>query len=111
MESRYAYMWEYEVAGDHVPQFIAAYAPGGTWTQLFADAPGYIGTELHRDCNDSSRFVTIDYWESVDAWEAFREKRSQAFEALDAICETYTVSEREIGRFEPVTYTPSNGTS
>lgn len=109
MEACFVYLWEFHVAADDIERFIAAYAPGGNWTQFFEDAPGYIKTELLQDSGDRGRFLTIDYWENASAWDRFREKRSEAFEALDAICETYTVSEREIGRFEPVTLSSSNG--
>lgn len=105
MESRFTYIWEYRVAREYIEQFLRAYKPGGTWTQLFDDADGYIRTELYRDRSDDTRFVTIDYWESAAAWDDFRTKRSEAFDAVNSVCETYTLSEREIGRFEPVNVT------
>lgn len=101
--SGYAYIWEYRVRPEHVAEFERAYAPDGDWVQLFRHADGYLRTELHRDRRQSHRYVTIDYWESAEAWETFRGRMSQEFEALDARCDGYTLEETEIGRFDPVT--------
>jgi len=49
----------------------------------------------------SARFITVDYWESEDAWRAFREKFLHEYENLDVVCEQVTIREREIGRFKP----------
>jgi len=48
------------------------------------------------------RFITIDHWESKEAWEAFRARFAEEFEALDGKCAAWTTHEAEIGRFEPV---------
>lgn len=101
MASGFMYMWEYVVPAAHTPAFLEAYGPSGTWAQLFQRAPGYIRTELHRDCANPRRFVTIDYWESRAQCEAFRALVRDEFEALDAACAAWTTSEREIGTFEP----------
>ena len=96
------YMWEYEVVPEQLSSFETTYGPAGEWVQLFRLAPGYLRTELHRDRSRSTRFVTIDYWESRDAWAAFRARFAAEFETLDAKCEAWTTSERELGCFDPV---------
>ena len=101
-ESRYAYIWEYTVRPECVPDFEEAYGPNGPWVGLFRRAWGYVRTELHRDRRNANRYVTIDYWESVEAWEAFRSSKSSEFEAIDARCEAFTLEEREIGQLDPV---------
>ena len=98
----YAYIWEYTVRPKCVTAFEDAYRPGGVWVELFRTAPGYLRTELHRDRHDATRYVTIDYWESAEAWDSFRESMAAEFEAIDAQCEHYTLQEREIGVFLPV---------
>jgi heme-degrading monooxygenase HmoA len=98
----YAYIWEYIVSPDRLADFQKAYGPAGEWVQLFRKAPGYRRTELHRDQTNAQRFVTIDYWESAAAWQAFRSHFAAEFEALDARCETLTLHERELGRFDPI---------
>ncbi len=98
----YAYIWEYLVRLECVPDFEAAYGSQGAWVKLFKRARGYVRTELHRDRRDAQRFLTIDYWESAEAWETFRADFSSEFEALDAHCAAFTLEEREIGRLDPI---------
>jgi quinol monooxygenase YgiN len=98
----YVYVWEFVVRPEHLPAFLAAYAPDGDWVRLFRGAPGYLRSELHRDRQRPGRFLTVDYWQSRRAWEAFRAQASGEWEALDARCAEWTLSEREIGQFEPV---------
>lgn len=102
MSAGYVYMWEYVVKVDRAATFERAYGPGGDWVQLFRRADGYLRTELRRDRSRPTRFVTVDYWRSREAWERFRSESTTEFEALDAKCEELTVSEREIGTFDTV---------
>ena len=95
----YMYAWEYEVRPDKLPEFLAAYGPKGSWVELFQGSPGYIQTELHRDRGNPNRYLTLDYWESVEAWDDFRRSHSREFEALDGRCEAFVLRESEIGRF------------
>jgi len=98
----YAYVWEYSVRPDRVAEFEEAYGPGGAWVRLFERASGYLRTELLRDRRSATRYVTVDYWESAEAWVTFRRTRSAEFEAIDARCEALTLDEREIGVFLPI---------
>ena len=102
MSADYTYMWEYIVAPEQVGAFEHIYGPQGQWAMLFRRAPGYLRTELHRDHGKSPRFITIDYWETKAAWEAFRSRYAEEFETLDAACEALTTRETEIGRFRLV---------
>ena len=102
MPVQYMYLWEYIVAPGKADDFQQVYGPEGEWVRLFAGAPGYVRTELHRDTAEPTRFVTIDYWESESAWKEFRTRFSAEFEALDARCAALTLHEAEIGQFEPV---------
>ena len=101
MSAGYMYMWEFIVAPGREAEFEPAYGPDGDWVALFRRAPGYLRTELHRDRANPRRYVTIDYWESQAAWEAFRARFAREFEAIDRRCAGWTTSETEIGRFEP----------
>jgi heme-degrading monooxygenase HmoA len=98
----YAYIWEYSVRPECVADFEKAYGPSGPWVELFRRAGGYVRTELHRDRRNANRYLTIDYWESAEAWEAFRSGKSSEFEAIDARCEGFTLEEHEIGRLDPI---------
>jgi len=102
LEAGFAYIWEYSVRPECVAEFEAAYGPDGDWVQLFKRAEGYRRTELHRDRHDSVRYLTIDYWDSAQAWEEFRQNLAAEFDALDARCEAYTTSEHELGRLDPL---------
>ena len=62
-------------------------------------ADGYIRTELHRDVGDPTRYVTIDYWDSEELFNVFRETFATEFEAIDERCEALTVEETRIGSF------------
>jgi heme-degrading monooxygenase HmoA len=97
----YTYVWEFRVVPDRQEAFLEAYGPSGAWAQLFRRAPGYLRTELLRDRAQPDRFLTIDHWESEEAWLAFRAAHAPEYEALDLDCATLTLSELEIGRFEP----------
>ena len=64
--------------------------------------PTPIRTELYRDRTERSRFVTIDYWQSASAWEAFRTAFAKEFEDLDGRCAIVTNREAKLGKFEPL---------
>jgi quinol monooxygenase YgiN len=95
----YAFVWEYVVRPERADEFYRTYGPHGAWVQLFSRAEGYVRTELFRDESRPNRFVTIDVWVSRDAHDAFRQRFSQEYTALDAQCEAYTLSERFVGDF------------
>jgi hypothetical protein len=44
----YVILWEFVVPPEKVDAFIAAYKDDGAWAKLFAQAEGYVGTELLR---------------------------------------------------------------
>lgn len=102
MIAGYVYAWEFLVEPSQLEAFERAYGPDGEWVSLFRRADGYLRTELYRDRSQPARYVTVDHWRSKADWEAFRARHAREFEALDARCEELTLSEREIGRFEPV---------
>jgi quinol monooxygenase YgiN len=102
MAAPYAYVWEFIVSPEHVGAFERTYGASGEWVQLFRRGSGYLRSELYRDRSQSNRFITIDYWDSKEAWDSFRTRFHEEFEALDASCAAWTTSEVEIGRFEPI---------
>jgi heme-degrading monooxygenase HmoA len=96
------YVWEFFADPRRIRDFEFAYGQYGDWVKLFRTAPGYIRTELHHDLSNPLRYLTIDYWESREAWEKFRARSAKAFEEIDARCESLTTQENDLGRFEPV---------
>jgi heme-degrading monooxygenase HmoA len=95
-----AYLWEFTVDPDLVEEFTQEYGPNGSWVALFRQAPGYVGTLLLRDSRNSRRFITIDRWESADAYRSFRATFSGEYAALDERCERLTARESSLGAFE-----------
>lgn len=95
----YVYLWEYRVRPEVVERFREAYGPEGAWVALFRRASGYVGTKLYRDLEGPYRYVTVDRWESRDAYDRFRRTHSAEFERLDAECESLTLREDRLGHF------------
>ncbi|MCB0214536.1 MAG: hypothetical protein KDJ52_34670 [Anaerolineae bacterium] len=75
------------------------YGPTGDWVQLFQKSDGYLGTELHWDVSNELRYVTLDYWASREARDAFREQFAQEFADLDQRCESRMEKEIFLGDF------------
>ena len=95
----FAYVWQFRIDPGLKSEFLAAYRPGGDWARLFSLDPDYIETALLEDADDPDRYLTIDYWRSAEARDAFRERFAEAFVCLDRQCERFTLSEEFVGDF------------
>ena len=95
-------VWEFEVAAGRVAEFEKHYGPGGTWVELFRHDGAFRGTTLLRDRERPTRFVTIDRWNDLESYEAFRVEYAKEYEQIDVIMESLTVSEKRLGVFETV---------
>lgn len=96
----YVVVWEFEVRTDVVPEFERLYGPNGGWVALFREAPAYLGTELLRDTRSHiPRYLTIDRWQSREAYDTFRQARADRYRELDAEGERFTTAERFLGDF------------
>lgn len=93
-------VWEFHIRAESRAEFERRYGPEGDWALLFRRCPAYRGTELFRDATDPGRYLTVDRWESVVAFETFKQENAQAYAALDLECEALTESERCLGQFE-----------
>lgn len=109
MAEMFVYAWVYEVYPGMADEFREMYGPDGPWVALFRQAPGYLDTQLLRDRNDQTRFMTIDRWHSEDAFARFRANFRDQFEHLDRLGEQLTLTENPLGEFEPLEQTPSAG--
>jgi heme-degrading monooxygenase HmoA len=98
----YTIIWEFRITENQRDDFEAAYGARGRWAQLFACAPGYLGTELVCDAEDLMRYLTVDWWESAQAYEEFRSTYGAEYRELDAACEAMTSAEVFIGQFQAV---------
>ena len=82
--------------------FEQIYGPEGDWAQFFRQGNGYCGTELSRDLDQPRRYVTLDFWESREAYENFKTQHADEYKAIDQKCESLTEKEQEIWKFERV---------
>lgn len=57
----------YTVDSASVPVFTAAFRRGGLWTDIARFQAGHIHTDLLRDPSDSSKFLSIEFWASIQA--------------------------------------------
>ena len=96
---RFVYIWQYTIEPNCRAEFLAAYGPGGEWTELFTRDASYIGTRLLQDVDDINRYLTIDIWRSKADRDAFRQQYSQEFAALDRKCEGFTRQESFCGDY------------
>jgi len=97
--SEFVIVWEFHARANKQREFEKAYAPDGVWGTLFRSGDGYIRTELIRDREDPLRYVTIDVWQSRQAYERFKKKNWAEYQAIDKKCESLTRSEKLIGEF------------
>jgi heme-degrading monooxygenase HmoA len=95
----YVIVWEFRVRPGMQRQFEEACGFHGEWVRLFRQDPAYIRTELIQDVREARRYLTLDFWASEAAYEAFRENRKDEYKSIDARYEQMTESEREVGRF------------
>ncbi len=79
--------------------FESAYGPAGDWARLFRRVEGYVDTRLLADPEQPGRYVTVDRWTSLEAYETFRERLGEEYEALDGSFEELTEDERRLGAF------------
>ena len=99
MTQPFVYIWTYRIAPEHRAAFLAAYNPSGEWAQLFSRDRAYLHTQLLQDADDANRYVTLDFWTTQAARDAFRKQYADEFEALDGRCENYTIDETFLGDF------------
>ena len=94
-------IWEYEVPAGRREAFINVYGAAGRWAILFRRSPGYLGTMLLHDLGDPDRCLTLDRWESRQAFEAFLAANRADYDALDRETAGLTIRERHLGFVTP----------
>jgi heme-degrading monooxygenase HmoA len=93
-------VWQFRAASGREADFVRAYGPDGVWVAFFRKGSGYRETELVRDLADRGRFLTLDRWDSEDAFLAFGRAHAAEYAAIDRQCEALCAEERLLGRFE-----------
>lgn len=95
-------IWEYQVKGERLAEFVEIYSADGAWAKLFQKGAGFQGTELLRDGEHPRRYVTIDRWTSFEHYRRFLAKWNAEYEELDAHCAGLTERELLLGKWESV---------
>jgi heme-degrading monooxygenase HmoA len=83
-------------------EFERVYGPEGEWAQFFRRSDGFIGTELLRDLDEAERYVVIDRWESVDAYNEFLAEYQDEYMRRADETRFHYVQELRFGTFENV---------
>jgi len=78
-------------------RFEEAYGPGGGWARLFRSDSNYRETRLLRDPYRPAIYLTLDFWNSREAYEQFMAIHKGIYKMLDAGGEELTSKERRIG--------------
>ncbi|HSE51105.1 MAG TPA: antibiotic biosynthesis monooxygenase family protein [Gemmatimonadales bacterium] len=99
----YVRVWRFRPKPETVGAFEEAYGPNGDWARLFRTADSFLGTTLLRRDGEPAEYLTLDRWDSPQAYEAFRRARHEEFTALDRRCEALTALEQEIGSYQEMT--------
>jgi heme-degrading monooxygenase HmoA len=82
--------------------FERRYGPDGEWAQFFRQGVGYIGTELLRDLEEPDRYVVIDRWESIDAYNDFLAEHQAEYLRRADESRFHYIQELRFGTFENV---------
>jgi heme-degrading monooxygenase HmoA len=97
LQNMHLIIWEYRVKKEYDAEFVEAYGPDGLWAELFRQGEGYLETRFFRDTADLQRYLTIDYWRSAAAHDAFKKQWAAEYNALDQRCDRLTESETWLG--------------
>jgi hypothetical protein len=92
-------LWEFEVKRGCEELFRRAYGPQGEWAGLFRRDARFLGTRLLAAVGAERVYVTMDSWESREAYEQFQKKWAAEYARIDKACEELTVRETKIGDF------------
>ena len=95
-------LWEYEVKPGCKKPFEKLYGPAGAWAELFRTDSRYRETRLLHDPFRSSVYLTLDFWTTRHSYEEFLATHKSEYQAIDALGENLTLSERRLGVYELV---------
>jgi heme-degrading monooxygenase HmoA len=95
-----ALVFRYEVRDPEA--FADAYGPEGEWAQFFRQGQGYVGTELLHDVEEPDRYLVIDRWESIEAYNAFLAEHQAEYLRRADESQFYYVQELRFGTCENV---------
>jgi heme-degrading monooxygenase HmoA len=92
-------VWEFRIRAERRAEFERHYGPHGAWAELFRVNSAYRGTSLLRDIKEPGRYLTVDRWETAEAYAAFHAANAARYAEIDRACEALTSSERKLGAY------------
>jgi heme-degrading monooxygenase HmoA len=96
----YVIVWQFEVLPERRTEFEQLYGGQGEWAKFFQQFDGFAGTELLRDMHHHGRYLTIDRWQSRDAYEVMLQDAPDRYRELDLRGDELTRHETRLGAFE-----------
>jgi len=96
-------IWEYVVKEEAQDQFRLAYGPGGAWSKLFAQCPGFQGINVLRDMKNPRRYLMIEIWKTEALRELALAKHKAEFSELEIVLDGLIESKTKIGIFSMLT--------
>jgi heme-degrading monooxygenase HmoA len=92
--------YRYSVHPSQARAFEHAYGSNGPWVALFKRGKGFIRTRLFRQKADAHVYVTIDAWESKEAYDSFRSEFAEEYRRLDTQLAMLKMEELLLGYYE-----------
>jgi heme-degrading monooxygenase HmoA len=93
----YVLLWEFVVPAPSQAEVERLYSSAGPWTELFQKSEGYLGSELYRDEEAAGRYISLDRWDSREAYQRFQAEHAAEYAALDELCSRLTATETRLG--------------
>lgn len=93
-------IWKFRPPAGREEEFARAYGADGVWAELFGKAQGYLGTTLYRPDQQGGSWMTIDRWDSLEAFEAFGHDFGEEYRTLDIELNSISGEEEFVGAFE-----------
>jgi heme-degrading monooxygenase HmoA len=92
--------YRYTVHSAQARAFEHAYGQNGPWVALFKRHKGFIRTRLFRQKADEHVYLTIDVWESKEAYDRFRSENAEEYLRLDRQLAMLKLEELLLGYYE-----------
>lgn len=92
----YRVIWEYKVKPKAISKFEVMYGSKGEWVKFFKASKAYQGSELLLDDESELIYITMDFWESEEAYNDFLKANKEKFEILNQKGKAFTKSEKRI---------------
>lgn len=93
-------LWEFEVKLGYEEKFEKVYGVEGAWAKLFLQDSMYIGARLVKDVARERVYLTLDFWETREAYERFKKENAAEYDRIDRECEEMTTGEKRLGEFQ-----------